>query len=261
MRSMLICHDDDELDRHGLPRWLASFSDLRGIVALREPPGRRFRRARRELARSGPVGFLDVLAFRAYHRAFLAAQDRRWEQGAMKALAARYPDVPAGTPVASFPSPNTPECERFLRAGAPDVVIARCKVLLAERIFSIPRHGTFVMHPGICPEYRNSHGCFWALAQGERALVGMTLLRVDRGVDTGPVFGHYTAEFDERHDSHLVIQGRVTFDNLDAVAARLEEIVRGQAKPIDVSGRRSGTWGQPRLTAYWRYARRTAGAA
>ena len=39
--------------------------------------------------------------------------------------------------------------------------------------------GTFVMHPGICPEYRNAHGCFWALANRDLARVGMTLLRAD----------------------------------------------------------------------------------
>jgi hypothetical protein len=30
-------------------------------------------------------------------------------------------------------------------------MIARCKTLLAGRIFTIPTVGTFVMHPGICP--------------------------------------------------------------------------------------------------------------
>ena len=48
------------------------------------------------------------------------------------------------------------------------------------------------MHPGICPEYRNAHGCFWALANRDLNKVGMTLLRIDKGVDTGPTFGYYT---------------------------------------------------------------------
>ena len=54
---------------------------------------------------------------------------------------------------------------------------ARCKVILKEKIFGIPRVGTFVMHPGICPEYRNAHGCFWALVRRDLERVGMTLLR------------------------------------------------------------------------------------
>jgi len=36
------------------------------------------------------------------------------------------------------------------------------------------------MHPGICPEYRNSHGCFWALANDDPERVGVTLLQIDK---------------------------------------------------------------------------------
>jgi methionyl-tRNA formyltransferase len=86
------------------------------------------------------------------------------------------------------------------------------------------------MHPGICPEYRNAHGCFWALANGDSARVGMTLLKIDKGVDTGPVYGHYTYPYDERHESHVVIQHRVVFENLEALREKLEHIAAGDAR-------------------------------
>jgi methionyl-tRNA formyltransferase len=135
-------------------------------------------------------------------------------------------------------------------------MIARCKVILKEHIFTIPRQGTFVMHPGICPEYRNAHGCFWALANRDLARVGMTLLRIDQGVDTGPIFGHYYCSYDERHESHIVIQDRMVFDNLDILRQQLEAILEGRAVPVDVSGRTSAAWGQPWLTRYvaWKWA-------
>jgi hypothetical protein len=34
MRTVLICHEEEPLNRYTLPRWLASFSHLRGIVVL-----------------------------------------------------------------------------------------------------------------------------------------------------------------------------------------------------------------------------------
>ena len=140
-------------------------------------------------------------------------------------------------------------------------MIALCKSILPERVFAIPRHGTFVFHPGICPEYRNSHGCFWALASDDLSRVGMTLVRIDKGVDTGPIFGHFGVSFDEVHDSHIRIQHRVVLDNLDALQARLLEIAGGTARPVDVTGRESRAWGQPWLTAWSRWkskARRRA---
>src|SRR5688500_2744733 len=79
-RPLLICHEGAELDRVGLARWLASFSDLRGVVVLREPGARLRKRVRREVARVGYARFLDVLSFRLHYRLFNAARDREWER-------------------------------------------------------------------------------------------------------------------------------------------------------------------------------------
>src|SRR5687768_4311307 len=78
VRTLLICHEGAGLDREGLARWLASFSDLTGVVVLRERGQRVWRRLRREVRRVGPLRFADVLAFRLYYRLFLAARDRAW---------------------------------------------------------------------------------------------------------------------------------------------------------------------------------------
>src|SRR5690606_37563863 len=220
---------------------------------------------------------------------------------------------PPQVPELRVASGNDPAVVAFLRERQPDIVLARCKQLLSKKVFSIARAGTLVMHPGICPEYRNAHGCFWALAERELERVGMTLLRIDAGIDTGPVFGYYSYPFDERRESHTVIQHRVVsenldaiarrfaerdlgrvrrtlvrmvaaietgpvfgdysypFDgrpeshtviqhrvvseNLDAIARRFAEIDAGTAEPVDTRGRRSGEWGQPRLSRYLRARR------
>jgi methionyl-tRNA formyltransferase len=134
-------------------------------------------------------------------------------------------------------------------------MVARCRLLLKEETFSIPPLGTFVMHPGITPEYRNSHGCFWALSNRDLEHVGLSLLRIDKGVDTGPVFGYFTYAYDEREESHEVIQKRMLLENLDALRDRLLEIERNEATPVDTSGRASAVWGQPWLTKYLRWKR------
>ena len=127
--------------------------------------------------------------------------------------------------------------------------------MLRPEIFNVPRHGTFVVHPGICPEYRNSHGCFWALARRDLDRVGATLLRIDEGSDTGPVYAYYSSDIDERSESHVMIQTRVVYDNLERIKQDLQAVVEGRLRPIDVSGRDSAAWGQPRLTDYVRWKR------
>jgi hypothetical protein len=256
VRTFLICHQEEVLNREVLPRWLASFSDLSGILVVRETGKQKRRRIRRELARVGALRFIDVMAFRLYYRLFQRTADRHWQRQRVAELCERYLAVPAATPVLVTSSPNGPQVRDFIHSAGPDLMLARCKVILREHIFSIPRQGTFVMHPGICPEYRNAHGCFWALANRDFGRVGMTLLKIDRGVDTGPIFGYYHCSYDERRESHIVIQDRVVFDNLDVLRQRLEAIVRGQAAAVDVTGRTSAAWGQPWLTKYlaWKWA-------
>ena len=256
MKTLLIAHEDDPLNRVALAAWLASISTLAGIISIVEPAERKRRRVRREIERVGYLRFADALAFQLYYRLFVARKDRAWAEAEVHRLSTRYGPLPPTVPVLQTPSPNSAEAERFIRDAAPDLAIARCKTLLNERIFTTPRAGTLVMHPGICPEYRNSHGCFWALATGDASRVGMTLLRIDKGVDTGPVFGYYSYPFDQRTESHVVIQHRVVFENLDVLGVRLNQIADGTAQPLDTAGRVSRAWGQPWLTRYLKWKRR-----
>ena len=256
MRTVLICHDDAPLHRKAIARWLASFSILTGIVVIREGPDAIWRRGRRELRRVGALRFADTMAFRLYYKLFIARDDEAWEQRTLARLCERYPAVPAGTSTMVTSNPNSSEAEQFIRQCEPDVVLALCKVLLKPGIFSIPSRGTFVLHPGTCPEYRNAHGCFWALANDDLDKVATTLLRIDAGVDTGPVYGYYHCAYDEIAESHIVIQHRTVLDNLDGLRQKLAEIADGVATPIDTAGRRSATWGQPWLTSYLKWKRR-----
>lgn len=235
---------------------------MAGLLIIRDDPGRRWRAARREIRRVGLLRFLDVAAFRFYSRLALAGRDAAWKDAQLARLRAAYPANLDAVPRIVVSSPNSPEARTFLQALQPDLAIARCKVILKRDIFTIPRHGTYVMHPGICPEYRNAHGCFWALVNRDHEHVGMTLLRVDPGIDTGPVYLHAGCEYDETRDSHIVIQYRAVFDNLEALGAKLIALGRGEpVAAIPTAGRRSAEWGQPQLTKYLRWkraARRTA---
>jgi hypothetical protein len=259
MKTLLICHKDADLTRIGMARWLSSFSELVGIIVLQETKRRIWRRIRREIKRVGVRRFfLDVISFRIYYALFISKKDRLWEEQKLKELCSIYSEVPENVSLLCTSSPNSSEAEQFIKNLCPDIILARCKSLLNERIFLIPPKGTFVLHPGICPEYRNAHGCFWALANDDLDKVGMTLLQIDKGVDTGPVYGYYGYKYDEVNESHVIIQHKVVFENLEVLQNKLLEIYNGKAIPLDTSNRPSGTWGQPWLSRYlkWKFKAR-----
>src|SRR5688572_1041513 len=212
---VLICHEQDHLDSEGLASWLASALRLAGLIIIRDRRGRLWRAARREFRRVGLLGLLDVAAFRVFARLWLARGDAAWRNQALLDLRAKYPANLDAVPRIVVTSPNAPEARDFMARLKPDVAIARCKMILKRDVFELPRVGTFVLHPGICPEYRNAHGCFWALVNRDLGRVGMTLLRVDAGIDTGPAYLHATCDIDEVRESHTQIQYRTVLENLD----------------------------------------------
>lgn len=257
----MIIHENDLIDSEITTRWLSSFSDLAGIVYLREDTGKAKNRVKREIKRVGLLRFFDVLAFRLYYRLFLAGRDNEWRVSEVEKISQKLPN-PSNFKKIVAASPNSPEVKEFLTSLNADVVIARCKVILKKEIFEIPSIGTFVLHPGICPEYRNAHGCFWAIAENDLDNVGLTLLKVDAGIDTGPIYGYYTYKADLNDESHIVIQNRVFTENLDALRDKFLEIAEGKANPVNTAGRSSGVWGQPWLTKYFaalRYSKQNSG--
>ena len=256
LRVLLICHHDAPIHLDGIARWLSSWATVTGMVVIQETAGTLARRIRREAKRSGLLRFLDVLAFRLLYRLRYARSDAAWLSARLETLRSTYDPLPAETLRLTVASPNSKEAQDFIATARPDLIVALCKNILAERIFSLGRHGTVVFHPGICPEYRNAHGCFWALANDDLDRVGMTVLRIDKGIDTGPVLGYFRAQFDEVRDSHVRIQQRMVLDNLNAIQALLVKVSNGTAAPIDVSGRQSHEWGQPWFTAWRRWKSR-----
>jgi len=258
-RIALICHRDDVFNRDLVSRWLASFAELVGIVEIEERRAIMWRRLRAERRRIGVARLTDVLAFRVYYRLALAADDATWERATVAGAAEIWQAPDPATPVLRTHDPNEETVRAFLERVAPDLTVARCKWLLRRAIYSAPRLGTFVLHPGICPQYRNAHGCFWALASDDPGNVGLTLLAVDDGIDTGPVYGYYRYPFDALRESHARIQHRVFMENADAIRDRLLAIFAGRACPLPVANVRSRNWGQPWLSAYVRYRRKLRG--
>lgn len=253
-RAVLICHHDAPLDTEGMRRWLGSFTELAGVVVIRETGDQVKRRVQREFKRIGPLRFADVLAFRLYYKLMLAKADAEWTRAELQRLEQRFPDVKA--PTIETHSPNSPAVETFIREARPDIIIARSKFMLNKRIFTLASRATLVMHPGVCPEYRNAHGCFWALANDDRTRAGLTLLAIDEGIDTGPVYGYYSYAIDELGESHHRIQQRCLFENLDEIGTKMLEIHKGTAARIDTQGRKSAMWGQPWLTRHFKWKRR-----
>jgi methionyl-tRNA formyltransferase len=74
-----------------------------------------------------------------------------------------------------------------LAALAPDlVVVAAFGIILGPKTLALPRLGCVNLHASLLPKYRGANPIAAAISQGEQE-TGVTLMQMDRGLDTGPM--------------------------------------------------------------------------
>ena len=92
-----------------------------------------------------------------------------------------------GLPVLQPEKARDPAFLDQLRVLAPDlIVVAAYGQILPQALLDIPRHGCLNVHTSILPRWRGAAPIQWAIAEGD-AETGVTLMRMEAGLDTGPV--------------------------------------------------------------------------
>ncbi len=74
-----------------------------------------------------------------------------------------------------------------LRELKPDLmVVVAYGQILPQAILDLPPHGCLNVHTSLLPKYRGAAPIQWAIANGEPE-TGVTIMKMDAGLDTGPV--------------------------------------------------------------------------
>ena len=89
--------------------------------------------------------------------------------------------------VRHFSSVNDEECISFLREIQPDIVVVNGTRIISKKVLESTNAVFINMRTGITPKYRGVHGGYWAMVNNDRENCGVTVHRVDRGIDTGDV--------------------------------------------------------------------------
>ena len=111
-----------------------------------------------------------------------AGRGLRLAPSAVKALAQQH-----GLKVYQPASLKDEEASARLRALAADaMVVAAYGLILPEPVLAIPRLGAINIHASLLPRWRGAAPIQRAILAGD-ALTGISIMQMDRGLDTGPV--------------------------------------------------------------------------
>jgi methionyl-tRNA formyltransferase len=116
----------------------------------------------------------------------------------------------AGIEVRTPTSLRDPEVQAAFAALRPDVVVvAAYGLILPKAILDIPREGCLNVHASLLPRWRGAAPVQRAILSGE-AMTGVTIMKMEEGLDTGPMLAAMGTEVD-----------RKTAGELDAELARI----------------------------------------
>jgi methionyl-tRNA formyltransferase len=97
-----------------------------------------------------------------------------------------------GLPVVQPARVRTPEFAAWVRdAGADVALVIAYGRILPPAVLEAPRRGCLNLHASILPKYRGAAPITWAIVRGETE-TGISLMQMDEGMDTGPVFSIHT---------------------------------------------------------------------
>lgn len=82
---------------------------------------------------------------------------------------------------------NNAELRAELEAIAPEaILVVAYGRIIPQWMLDLPRHGNINLHGSLLPKYRGAAPIQWAVASGE-VVTGVTTMRLDAGLDTGPM--------------------------------------------------------------------------
>ena len=127
-------------------------------------------------------------------------------------------------------SHNSAECLDLLRTLRPDLVAVYGTLIIGKKVITSVEK-MINIHTGFSPTYRGSDTIFWALHNGEPESVGVTVHRVDPGVNSGAILarGRPAIEIEDDEDRLFAKAVRLGADLL-CNAIRRESA--GTARPL-----------------------------
>ena len=162
------------------------------------------------------------------------------------------PDRPAGRGQSLRPSPvkvcaeahdiplyqpaslRKPEMAEPLARWRPEaIVVAAYGLILPAHVLQLPPRGCINVHASLLPRWRGAAPIQYAILAGDRQ-TGVSLMQMDEGLDTGPVFVRCAVTIDERETASS-LHARLAELGAAMLREHLPAILRGelQAQPQD----------------------------
>lgn len=124
-----------------------------------------------------------------------------------------------------------PEAQEQLVNWAPDIiVVAAFGQILRQNVLDLPAYGCVNVHASLLPRWRGAAPINAAILHGD-AQTGVTIMRMDAGVDTGPILSQ-RAEAIRPDDTTVVLSQRLAKLGAELLLETLPGYLSGNITPL-----------------------------
>lgn len=183
MPGLVLLIDNSDLSRI-IYHALAGEFDIEAVVREAKMPRQAF--LKRRLKKLGWRKVLGQIVFTQCIVPFLRSEASGRRADILRQYEMDESPIPAER-VIDFPSMNDAETVALLQKLSPQVVVVNGTRILGAELLDATRAVFLNTHVGITPLYRGVHGGYWALAAGDPEHCGVTIHKIDCGIDTGAI--------------------------------------------------------------------------
>lgn len=146
-------------------------------------------------------------------------------------------------------SVNDPETITLLKKLSPRVVAVNGARVIDETVFNAI-DGVFLnTHVGITPLYRGVHGGYWALLSGDPDHFGVTIHKIDKGIDTGAIVAQaFIRPADE--DNFATYPLLQIANAIPLLKVVVQNVLNGNLEILPLSTNQSRLWSHPTAFQY-----------
>lgn len=150
-----------------------------------------------------------------------------------------------GIPVFQPETLRTPEAFARLESWSPDlIVVAAFGQILKQKVLDLPKHGCINVHASLLPRWRGAAPINAAILHGDEE-TGITIMKMDAGLDTGPILGMASVEI-KPEETAGDLSERLAKLGGDLLVEILPKYLSGDIQPIPQPG--SGATYAPMLS-------------
>ena len=137
-----------------------------------------------------------------------------------------------GLPVMQPKRLREPESFAQLLAWQPDlIVVAAFGQILRQNVLDLPTLGCINIHASLLPRWRGASPIQAAIRHGDKQ-TGVTIMLMDRGVDTGPLLSQRVVDILPKDTAETLSQ-RLSISGAELLVETLPGFINGQIPPVE----------------------------